>query len=1666
MIATPVFGANSLSAAVLALGHIVASFLCWRAWRAETAAADSKVAARAARWWLALAALLALFAAAKLLRVAPQLTELGRHLARAQGWYVRRRVFQGASVLIAVGVALWASRAAVRAAARSSPQLRRALAAGGFLIALVAVRMLSLHHTDALLNLRAGPLVLRDVLEAATLMAVGWAAVHRARAGQTLVQRSMLAAVVLVATAGTIGSTLLAGGGTRTVVKLNGSNAGVASAARIDAVGGGFTAAGLRGEYHDADEPTGTPAFVRRDVRVDFDWGTGRPPGGSTSPGFNRLDGKRFAVRWTGQVVARFSERYTFHVHADDGARLAVRRAGAANWNTLIDAWSSPGHHASPAFEMERSVPYDVRLEYHQARGPARIQLAWSSASTPREVIEPLSVTGVNVATYTGYLGSALWADAMKGGRWQWVDPADESKPVRLDEQGWPTTDAANYTIEGAVQTAGTYHLSFEGSAEVETFPPLTFVAGGARFEGKLPKGAGYDARANQTGATLDLRGEQSLVVFRFRQTQRGPSAPSGSGVRAVRLLRPVTPGATRFVDPGTLFDAGLKSFFEGFTSLRWILNFDKEAKWSARTRPDAAKVNHDGSPTPWEHAIMLSNETGRDLYLCTPVAADHDYLTKLARLVRFGSDARGEPYDRERADAVHPPLNPNLRVYVERGNEIWNWGFSQAGDNSAQARAAVAAGSPDGQLVNFDNKVARDKGDALWARWHALQTKKLSDVFRRVFGDDAMGRRVRVVLEYQYDDLQSSASDAFGFLDLVFANADGVTRSKDPKPISHFLWGAGGATYYGSGNPRGSQTVIKVPNGGFEAPALAANAVARGTASPGWRFEGDAGLFRAPDLRAAWNVREPGRASPGRGGATGMKFTVGPKPVAVYELGRLVAPGNRKPHTVRLIRADDKSTIAEASVEPKGTAVGQTAWARLGHPVQLNAGSTFYLLSEEPAGGDADNAYEDGVLTTDPALQSVTSATATGGGWDVKAWRIFDGGGGKEKGATVRGLGTANARFTLAPVGGENGIGFAPLPSEGSQGAFIGSNGSMTTTIDFGGKPGAYAVEVLVAGRRDAVAPIDFFVDDQRITPFPSGRDPRVNPQPFVGGRWAYDVLDLLPYTTTVFQVSGSHRVRIVGKGKPGEFVYLDRANIVSVGAMFDGGIPAAGEAFGQSAVDNYATQMATQVRYARAFGLAPVAYEGGWSIGGDFGATVVQSHAKYLDPRARGANDQALEMVARAGYAVNVLGTYDLWPTAYEAPSLANRYPLVRSVIESNDRLPATPNVGATAPAVIDGARAGWESKRSGRPGQLTHPGDLAWYGVVAPMTGAYDLAISLDGRGSARVSVDGGTTFSATGPAGGDLVAKGLKLAAGAHGITVQLVSGSATVTRLTVTAPGAPTPPAVRPPSTEAGGILLAWDRVPGATGYRVGHGPAAGSSTDEVDVGDKLSVRLERLPPGQPRYLSVRAYGPSGVSLPSREQVVLPVAPGQVALLAAWSTSGTRGTEAEIQPALTAAGVHASALRRGAGLRPSSFAPQTGAGAFASDARNDRYGSSAEQALRDGQLYELTVGPPAGQMVSLARLTFHAFFQNAGGARDARGAAVIVAGDGIASAAPLVAQGKPSGGASPFTVELSKVPALQQLRGRVTLRLVLHGLAPYEYAGLSGERAVELTGIVR
>lgn len=981
-----------------------------------------------------------------------------------------------------------------------------------------------------------------------------------------------------------------------------------AAASIPDAVGGGFADAGIDAAYYANPDLAGKPSFTRRDVRIDFDWEEVRPVGGSTAESYRSFPRDGFSVRWSGRIIARFTEAYTFHGEADDGVRVSVRAPGQSTWTTLVDRWNQAGAFESQPFMMRAQELYDIRVEYREVAGRARCRLMWKSQSTPAEVIDPVRQEGLNLTRY----GSPdyVWADLTKSSRYG-------KRADKTDAEGWPTASGVELVISemyyGAEnpEMSGSYLFRFQGQAEVrqKCCVDAVFQADGRQFDRRLPKGVGYDASTNTTTAVMTLSGSRSMLIF--DDTQRGPGR-RGDGVSGIQLMRPIAPGSTQYHRPGEI---GYRPFKQAvadhFTVLRFLVFPDgPDEDWSQRTLPDHAFFIGKTGQENWEYAVMLANETGRDLYLTVPIGASDEYFEKLALLIRYGSDGR-EPYRRPTPDPVYPPLNPNLRIYVEVDNEIWNWAFLTTRLAQRLAIAEHERGSATWKVIDYDGQAGEPKSRRAMRRWHAIRTVQASKAFRRVWGDDAMGSRVRLLMEYQYDNMQGTALSSLDFIDGYYNNRSS-TNVSDPHPASYYLWGAGGAAYYGLENATGSQTHTLVQDADFEATAIEPKTLRFRPRGTPWRFEGQAGL----------------------------------------------------------IRPEGKKRI--------------------------------------------------------------------------------------------------------------DGLDNLPTPAVGKQAAFMVGKGSISQRVQFA-KPGTYAIAFNAAGSGEGwpgYLSFDILVDNRKVSPRDQ-RDPRVSPRAARLGGWRRKVTSLDgDWGSAAFQIDepGLHTITFVGRDAAPHYLLIDNVRIASADAMMTSGL-GKGNAQGQDGESDFAYQLRAQARYARAFGLHVVAYEAGWSVGGDFGQVPLQNWSKLHEPRATLLNDQAIAFWDQSGSALMVWGVHQFWPK-YDLVGAEN-YPIMRSIGGALDRLRTEPTYGRPLPTTLrlgdtdwshTSRAAGWQRYVPcvGGPKDQWH----AWM-LIAPVTETYTFRIEGSGSGRVVVEVDGEPIVELSSldqPLSKPLSAK---LTKGAHAVRVVMV-----------------------------------------------------------------------------------------------------------------------------------------------------------------------------------------------------------------------------------------------------------------------------------------------------
>ncbi len=640
--------------------------------------------------------------------------------------------------------------------------------------------------------------------------------------------------------------------------------------------GGGFSNAGIQGEYYSSatalpgtpvSAPYGNPAFTRQDVRIDFNWGTAGQPGGSPDPVFASVSINNFSVLWSGAVIPKFSETYTFTATTVGGDVIFIRPDGSSTWTTLVNDWTVHGTTVDTAtYTFTAGQTYDIEMQYRQptAGAAAECTLQWSSPSTPIEAIEPATPVGIN---FDG--GDAAFANMVNGStRNYWWVPGNTNETVATDSNFWPTADAELFLGEGDItlDSGGTYLIQFNGTAQVTNWPQtVQFWVGTTNYGSTLPAGAGYSSSNNVTTARMVLpSGSWNGMYLTFADTSRDGkvSNPEHNGITNLYVMQPTTLGGSTDPQPGTLFTNAALAMAAQYDTLRLMgftdTNGSLVSNWSDRTIPadeiwngwaitggsgvSTGDPSTAGAGVPWEVCIALANETGKDLYINIPSNASLAYITDLADLFAFGSDGVNA-YTSPQADPVWAPLNSNLKVYIEFSNEIWNYGFSQAGTggsgwiNQLSQRAVYdyleditsdplypgggANAYNDGSiLVPYYNTVedgttwqsafeatyngtdptesgyssptyfsnaASVNGYTIYQGWVALRLEQISTAFKTAFGETsinaaAAASRVRPVFEWQYG---GSWSGELGAMQTMF-----------PQPVDYYLYG-GGAGWY-----------------------------------------------------------------------------------------------------------------------------------------------------------------------------------------------------------------------------------------------------------------------------------------------------------------------------------------------------------------------------------------------------------------------------------------------------------------------------------------------------------------------------------------------------------------------------------------------------------------------------------------------------------------------------------------------------------------------------------------------------------------------------------------------------------------------------------------------------------------------------------------------------
>ncbi|WP_423819024.1 PA14 domain-containing protein [Salinimicrobium sp. TIG7-5_MAKvit] len=274
------------------------------------------------------------------------------------------------------------------------------------------------------------------------------------------------------------------------------------------------TTTGLKAEYFNNQDLSGTPSLIRTDATVNFNWGSGNPG----SP----INSDNFSVKWSGQIQPLYSENYTFKTRSDDGIRLKV------NGNQIFENWTD--HSATfneGTIRLTAGVKYDIVLEYYENAGDAVAQLYWSSRSQ-REQIVPQSQLFSDTGKCTSFSSEPVVINPQ---------PATPSAPV-VGSVTQPTCTSATGSVSLSGLPSGSWIINPGGITGSGTNKTITgLVPGNYKYTVTNSSGCVSSATANVvinpqplsiSNNSINYSGETRNICSASTASQIHGSQPTG----------------------------------------------------------------------------------------------------------------------------------------------------------------------------------------------------------------------------------------------------------------------------------------------------------------------------------------------------------------------------------------------------------------------------------------------------------------------------------------------------------------------------------------------------------------------------------------------------------------------------------------------------------------------------------------------------------------------------------------------------------------------------------------------------------------------------------------------------------------------------------------------------------------------------------------------------------------------------------------------------------------------------------------------------------------------------------------------------------------------------------------------------------------------------------
>lgn len=323
---------------------------------------------------------------------------------------------------------------------------------------------------------------------------------------------------------------------------------------------------------------------------------------------------------------------------------------------------------------------------------------AWCGASaSASSAANDNSPLGTNLSSVVDWSTEWVFVDAFKMSR-TWTSQRARSGwgqggALDLDANGWVKSLQPGQSADALMQWRG------NASGSPGKYLVLYDGEGTLRFSGSASV-----VKATPGRIVLDINPKNHEAGFVLKIASTNPS----NYIRNIRVIRPGFESTYKTQPFHPLFLDRIKKF-----KLLRFMNWQKITdspliNWSDRTTLNTS-TQTGSSGLALEYMIDLANMLNADPWFNMPHQASDDFVRQFAQMVK------------ER-------LNPNLKVYIEYSNEIWNGQFQQSRYAAQQGLAlGLSTKSAEAQL-----------------RYQSRRSLEIFDIWEQVFGDT--DRLVRVL--------------------------------------------------------------------------------------------------------------------------------------------------------------------------------------------------------------------------------------------------------------------------------------------------------------------------------------------------------------------------------------------------------------------------------------------------------------------------------------------------------------------------------------------------------------------------------------------------------------------------------------------------------------------------------------------------------------------------------------------------------------------------------------------------------------------------------------------------------------------------------------------------------------------------------------------------------